>query len=89
MWESGKLNDINAKKYGIDDGYTYEYAKDIVIIDKNGFGVNIRCQLIMLMIEGKVFAEEFDTDPMLINYLFRNSNINNPLCGAVISEIVG
>ena len=43
----------------------------------------------MLFIEGKVLAEEFYTEPHLINWLFRHSNIQNKLAGCVISDIVG
>ena len=43
----------------------------------------------MLMLEGKVLVEEVRTDPVLINYLFRHSNVSNPIKGAVISQVVG
>lgn len=33
--------------------------------------------------------EEFFSEPLLINWLFRNSTIDNKLAGCVISDIVG
>ena len=74
--------------YG-EDRYLIEGARPIHFIDKEGFGIQIKSDFIMLMLEGKVLVEEFSTDPVLINYLFRHSNIDNPLKGAIISGIVG
>lgn len=88
MYKDGELPDINTDQ-GYDRTYSYEWADHINIIVKDGFGIRIECQFIMLMLEGKVLVEEFYTDPILINYLFRNSKLNNPLCGAVISQVVG
>ncbi|WP_175639143.1 hypothetical protein [Metabacillus schmidteae] len=70
------------------NGYSIEGAHPIHIINKDGLGIKIKYDFIMLMLEGKVLVEEFNTDPVLINYLFRNSNINNPLKGAVTSQVV-
>ena len=52
---------------------------------------SIRLELgyVLLLVEGKVFAEEFYTDPVLINWLFRNSKIDNRLARCVISDITG
>ena len=80
---------IHDKDNGDDDTYSIEGAYPIHIIDKEGNGIKIQCDFIMLMLEGKVLVEEFSTDPVLINYLFRHSNISNPLKGAVISQVVG
>jgi hypothetical protein len=83
--------DIYGKDGDVDDNdyYSIEGARPIHIIDKAGNGIFLKCDFIMLMLEGKVLEEEFYTDPVLINYLFRHSNIDNPLRGAVISEVVG
>ncbi|SMQ77491.1 hypothetical protein SAMN05444673_2819 [Bacillus sp. OV166] len=87
MSEDGELHDINVEDD--DDGYSYEWANDIRILNKDGVEIRIECEFIMLFLEGKVLVEEFYTDPVLINYLFRNSKIDNPLAGAVISAVVG
>ncbi|MCD8510408.1 MAG: hypothetical protein LRY73_11460 [Bacillus sp. (in: Bacteria)] len=42
----------------------------------------------MLFIEGKVLVEEFYSEPQIINWLFRNCNIDNKLAGCIVSEIV-
>ncbi|MCM3671637.1 hypothetical protein M3181_22020 [Mesobacillus maritimus] len=81
--------DIHGEDVEDDADYPFEWADDIRILNKDGLEIRIECQFIMLMLEGKVLVEEFSTDPVLINYLFRNSNIKNPLAGAVISQVVG
>lgn len=49
--------------------------------------INISIEYISLFVEGKVLAEEFSIEPRLINWLFRHSNIDNCLAGAIISAI--
>ncbi|NEO26316.1 MAG: hypothetical protein F6K03_05315 [Kamptonema sp. SIO4C4] len=44
---------------------------------------------VLLCLEGKVSAEEFSLEPALLNWLFRHSNFENPLAGAILSGIVG
>jgi hypothetical protein len=67
-------------------------SKEILLIDQwkeilNERIIKIETNFAMMMIEGKVIIEEFYTDPHLINWLFRNSNIPNKLSGAVISSV--
>lgn len=45
--------------------------------------------VLFLLIEGKVGADEFSIEPLLINWLFRHSSFDNPLAGAVMSNIIG
>lgn len=49
--------------------------------------LNLDC--VLLYIEGKVLAEVFSFEPKLCNWLFRNSPLENPLRGAIFSDIVG
>lgn len=51
--------------------------------------IQFHVDLAILYTEGKVFAEEFYIEPFLINWLFKNSNIKNPLAGCIMSTIVG
>lgn len=51
--------------------------------------ITINCNFAMMFLEGKVSVEEFYTEPQFINWLFKNSNIENPLKGCMVSEIVG
>jgi hypothetical protein len=81
--------DIHGEDDDAEESYSIEGANPICIINKDGTGIKIEYDFIMLMLEGKVLVEEFNTDPVLVNYLFRHSNINNRLRGAVISQIVG
>ena len=89
MIRNGELQEINDNDEYYDTGYPFEWAHPLRILNKDGVEIQINCQFIMLFIEGKVLVEEFFTDPVMINYLFRHSNINNPLKGAVISQVVG
>jgi hypothetical protein len=50
-------------------------------------GIEIDVEYALLFIEGKVIVEEFYTEPQMVNWLFRNSNIPNKLAGCVISSI--
>lgn len=76
--------DYYEKSYGKDlDEYPTE--KNYVYLDE----LKLETTFAFLFIEGKVLVEEFNSDPLLINYLFRNSTIENPLKGCVISEIIG
>jgi hypothetical protein len=56
---------------------------------KNGLTIQIDCDIALLFIEGKTMAEVFESEPTLINWLFRNSNVDNKLAGCMISGIVG
>lgn len=49
----------------------------------------LTAELALLFIEGKVLVEEFNTEPMLMNWLFRHADLSNKLAGCVMSDIVG
>lgn len=57
--------------------------------NKDGLYIKLWFRFAMLFIEGKVLAEEFYTEPVLVNWLFRNSKIENKLAGCIVSSIVG
>ena len=79
--------DAYEKLYGTDiDKYPIKY-EELFVEDRNKNLIKIETNFAMMMIEGKVIIEEFYTDPHLINWLFRNSNIPNKLSGAVISSV--
>lgn len=65
-------------------GMTYMKLKD-----DNGHEMLFKTELSLLFIEGKVGAEEFSFEPKIINWLFRHSNIDNPLMGCIFGDIVG
>jgi hypothetical protein len=50
--------------------------------------IRMQIDFIFLFTEGKVSSEEFDAEPMLMNWLFRHSDFGNPLAGTIISTIV-
>ncbi|BAQ09090.1 transcriptional regulator [Bacillus sp. OxB-1] len=81
--------DYYEKEYGADleqyqSGYETLWTKNAA----NNRKIAVNTEFALLYIEGKVLVEEFETDPQLINWLFRNSRIPNKLAGAVISSIV-
>jgi len=77
------------ESYGNDiDKYPSEGC-EFVIHDSDKNRIKIRATLALLFIEGKVGAEQFTIEPMLLNWLFRHSDFGNPLAGAVLSDIVG
>src|SRR5699024_141205 len=70
--------------------YNYQFWRTPLKLQKeNGISIQFDLTMALLFIEGKVMAEIFNSDPVLINWLFRNSNIDNKLAGCVISSIVG
>ncbi|WP_188453365.1 hypothetical protein [Virgibacillus oceani] len=67
----------------------YQIANTILNFQEiNGRTVTLDIQFVLLFLEGKVMVEEFYTEPALINWLFRNSKIDNKLAGCVVSEVV-
>jgi hypothetical protein len=54
-----------------------------------GQGIKLSGMALFLFIEGKVGADEFEIEPLLLNWLFRHSSLENPLAGAVVSIILG
>lgn len=55
----------------------------------DGQSVDVRADMVLVFIEGKVRAESFSVEPVLMNWLFRHSDFSNPLAGAVVSGIIG
>lgn len=80
--------DYYEKKFGsnLDD---YHYSETVLFVEgSDGSLIKIGVRFALLFVEGKVSVEIFNTEPHLINWLFRNSKIANKLAGCVISEIV-
>ncbi|MHA6251633.1 hypothetical protein [Oceanobacillus sp. CAU 1775] len=73
-------NDIN--------DYQIEYSK-IQFNPEEHIDITVEFNYAMLFIEGKVMAEEFYTEPILLNWLFRNSTIENKLAGCIASYVTG
>ncbi|MBM7656207.1 hypothetical protein [Neobacillus cucumis] len=51
--EEDKLPDINVED---DDGYSYEWADELRILNKDGVEIRIECEFIMLFLEGKFWS---------------------------------
>ncbi|MFD1851434.1 hypothetical protein [Oceanobacillus bengalensis] len=51
--------------------------------------ITLAAKLAILFVEGKVLVEEFETEPKLINWLFRHVDLSNKLAGCVMSDIIG
>lgn len=76
-------------KYGTNlGGYPTARAK-MRLSGKRSESVSLSIVFILLFIEGKVVAEQFSSEPMLVNWLFRHAPIGNPLAGAIVTDIVG
>lgn len=81
--------DYYEKEFGTDlANYQSEYSSFKIQTDQ-GYTVIINFDFALLFIEGKVLAEEFYSEPLLMNWLFRNSRMENPLSGCVISDVIG
>ena len=81
--------DYYQKEFGTDiNNYQIEYVKT-QFKNKDDIDISIEFNFAMLFLEGKVMAEEFYTEPVLLNWLFRNSNINNKLASCIVSNVVG
>lgn len=81
--------DYYLNEFGTDiEEYPQEYCR-VYFRDAEGNEISLAMDVVLLFIEGKVGAEEFDIEPLLINWLFRHSHFDNPLAGAVMSSIVG
>ena len=80
--------DYYEKEYGVNlDSYQME-TTNLHIQNEDGLSIRLDLTFALLFIEGKVLVEEFYTEPVLINWLFRNSNIENKLAGCIVSEII-
>ena len=77
------------ESYGTDiDKYDSEYCQ-MRIPSPDGQSVDLRADGVLVFIEGKVMAESFFVEPVLMNWLFRHSDFGNPLAGTVVSSIIG
>lgn len=66
----------------------YQIGRTNICLQRaGGPTIQLEIEYALLLIEGKVDVEEFNTDPILINWLFRNSKIENKLAGCIISDI--
>ena len=82
------INDY-LKHYGVDIN---KYHTDDLEMDfylDNNKKIVMGFSFVLLFIEGKVLVEEFNTEPKLINWLFRHCNFGNCLSGCIISSITG
>jgi len=69
------------ENYQDEDGIMY-------IHDSEGSSIALHIVFVSLFIEGKVLVEEFNIEPMLINWLFRHTDFGNRLAGCIVSDIV-
>jgi len=97
------IEDLYNKLVGItiNDRISYYFERSGTDIDKyqdwitgmtlKEYNPNIllSAEFAILFIEGKVFVEEFSVEPKLINWLFRHTDLSNPLSGCIMSDIVG
>lgn len=80
---------FNYEHYGTDiDRYDPQSCR-MTIPSPDGQLVAVRVDLAPVFIEGKVLAECFTIEPVLMSWLFRHCNLGNPLVGAVVSSIIG
>jgi hypothetical protein len=61
----------------------------LYVTGQNGKSIRIEANIALLFIEGKVIVEYFQTEPQIINWLFRHSGLKNKLAGCIVSTIVG
>jgi hypothetical protein len=81
--------DYYESEYGTEiKNYQKEYTR-LQFEDEMGNSIRIDINFVLLFIEGKVFVEEFYTEPVLMNWLFKNSNIQNKLAGCIVSRVIG
>ena len=77
------------RKHGTNIEEYQQFRTEMRVNDDYGKEVTVNITMVLLFTEGKVLVEEFSKEPKLINWLFRHSNIENKLRGAIISAIVG
>lgn len=80
--------DYYEKEFGTNINDYQTSQTELILETSNGNSISLSVTYVLLFIEGKVSVEEFNTEPHLINWLFRNSRIDNKLSGCVISDIV-
>ena len=81
--------DYYLKEFGTDiDNYPHENC-ELRFSDGHNNVIELDLLVVFLYLEGKVAAESFKLEPSLINWLFRHSSFDNPLAGAIVSDIIG
>lgn len=84
-------NDDNIATY-FDDSKTdidnYQSRHTVMTFQYPDTQITISAEISVLFIEGKVFVEEFNFEPKIINWLFRHIDISNPLTGCVMSDVL-
>lgn len=81
--------DYYQEQYGTEIDNYQLWGMPLNIREDDGYSIKFDMTIALLFVEGKVMVEEFYTEPLLINWLFRNSNIDNKLTGCVASHIIG
>ncbi len=85
-----QIHNDYCKEYGTNiDKYYSDTTRIFLCFEKNKEIIIFEACCISLFTEGKVLAEEFNIEPILINWLFRHSNFGNCLSGCVLSCILG
>lgn len=67
----------------------YQIRDTMMKFEYHDVHITICATIAILFIEGKVFVEEFSFEPKLMNWLFRHTDISNPLVGCVMSDVQG
>lgn len=78
--------------YFEDSGTDMEKYQDwvtVMTVKEHSPNISIRAKFAILFIEGKVIAEEFSFEPLLMNWLFRHVDLSNPLSGCIMTDILG
>ncbi len=76
-------------EYGVKIDDYYDDYTSIFFNTATNQEITVDITYISIFSEGKVSAEEFSIEPMLMNWLFRHSNFGNCLSGCIISGISG
>ncbi|MFM8253163.1 MAG: hypothetical protein ACKOBW_16345 [Planctomycetota bacterium] len=77
------------ENYGTDIDQYESHACRMRIPHSEGLSVDVLAEMVPVFVEGKVRAECFSVEPVLINWLFRQCDFGNPLAGIVVSGIIG
>ena len=77
------------ENYGTDIDQYASHECRMRIHHSEGLSVELLAEMVPVYDEGKVLAECFSVEPVLINWLFRNCDFGNPLAGIVVSGIIG
>lgn len=84
---NGKLDYYN-KEYGKNHDEDQTGWTAIELTDKEGLEVVLHFEYKFLFTEEKERSDRFSAEPVLLNWLFRNSTLDNKLAGCIISDRV-